>query len=89
MNYPFLILGIISLVGGFLLSAFINKRRFNRRNAAGLQQFLSYEKSVFITLIERIGKIIALILIALGLFIIAGTYIGKMERERNEKKLQQ
>jgi len=36
-----LIFGVVILVLGFLLSQYINKRRFNRRNAAGLQEYSS------------------------------------------------
>lgn len=85
MNYPFLIFGIISLVTGFLLSVIINKRRFNRRNPAGLQQYSSYEKSIFVSLVERIGKIVAYVLIALGLFVMVGTYLGS-NRKSSEGK---
>ncbi|MDT4841104.1 hypothetical protein D3C71_89430 [compost metagenome] len=85
MNYPFLIFGIISLVTGFLLSVIINKRRFNRRNQAGLQQYSSYEKSVFVSLIERIGKIVAYVLIALGLFLMVGTYLENARKAKEKE----
>lgn len=85
MNYPFLVVGIIAFIVGLLLSAFINKRRFNRRNPAGLQQYSSYEKSVFVSLIEQVGKIIAYILIALGLFVMVGTYLENARRTKEKE----
>jgi len=65
-----LIIAFIFLVPGLLLIFWINKRKFNRRNVAGLEGFSSYEKSIIIRLLEKIGKWLAyaMIIIALLLF---------------------
>ncbi|SMO72307.1 hypothetical protein SAMN06265171_105219 [Chryseobacterium rhizoplanae] len=51
-----LIKGIVFLLLGFGLRYWINRRKFNRRNVAGLEGFSNYEKATFINFIERIGK---------------------------------
>lgn len=62
-----LVLGIIALVLGLGLRYWINRRKFYRRSPTGAEGFSSYEKSVFIRFVERIGKWIALALIIFGL----------------------
>jgi preprotein translocase subunit SecG len=65
-----LIIAFIFLVPGLLLLFWINKRKFNRRNVAGLEGFSSYEKSLVVRLLEKIGKWLAygMIIISLLLF---------------------
>lgn len=58
-----LIIGILTLLSGIGLIYWINRRKFYRRNVAGLEGFSSYEASVFIRFIERIGKWFAVALI--------------------------
>ena len=62
-----LVLGIIPLVIGIVLIYWINRRKFYRRNSSGLEGFSSFESSIFIRFIERIGKWIALVLIILSI----------------------
>lgn len=62
-----LVFGIITLVLGIGLIYWINRRKFYRRNVAGLEGFSSFESSVFVRLLERIGKWIAYVLIILGI----------------------
>ena len=52
-----LVLGIIALVFGLGLRYWINRRKFYRRSSTGAEGFSSYEKSVVISFIERIGKL--------------------------------
>ncbi|WP_433863855.1 molybdenum ABC transporter permease [Sphingobacterium thalpophilum] len=68
MEIIILIIGIILLLGGIALNISINRRRFYRRGPGGLQHFESYGKAVGTTFLERIGKIIAFLLIVIGLF---------------------
>jgi preprotein translocase subunit SecG len=65
-----LIIAFIFLVPGLLVLFWINKRKFNRRNVAELEGFSSYEKSLVVRLLEKIGKWLAygMIIISLLLF---------------------
>ncbi|MCT3648437.1 molybdenum ABC transporter permease [Elizabethkingia anophelis] len=62
-----LVIGIIFLVAGLGLRYWINRRKFYRRSPIGAEGFSSYESSVFIKLIEKIGKWVAYALIIFGL----------------------
>lgn len=61
-----LVLGIIPLVIGIGLIYWVSRRKFYRRNALGAEGFSSFEASVFIRFVERIGKWIAYVLIIIG-----------------------
>lgn len=61
-----LVFGIIITIIGIGLVYWINRRKFYRRNALGAEGFSSFESSVFIRLIERIGKWCAYALIIIG-----------------------
>tara|TARA_R110000744_G_scaffold90708_1_gene176128 strand:- start:12261 stop:12560 length:300 start_codon:yes stop_codon:yes gene_type:complete len=85
MDKPSLVLGIIALVIGIGLRYWINRRKFYRRSVAGLEGFSSYEKSVFVRFLERIGKWVAYLLIIIGLLCLwTSTRV-----EKDEKKVQQ
>lgn len=77
-----LVLGIVTLVLGLGLRYWINRRRFYRRSPTGGEGFSSYEKSVAIRLVERIGKLVALALIILGLLFLWSYSREKKESER-------
>ncbi|MBW3524805.1 molybdenum ABC transporter permease [Chryseobacterium sp. NKUCC03_KSP] len=62
-----LVIGIIFLVAGLALRYWINRRKFYRRSATGAEGFSSYEKSVAIKFVERVGKWAAYALIIFGL----------------------
>jgi preprotein translocase subunit SecG len=64
-----LIIAFIFLVPGLLLLFWINKRKFNRRNVAGLEGFSSYEKSLVVRLLEKIGKWLAYAMIIISLLL--------------------
>ena len=76
-----LVLGIIPLVIGIGLIYWINRRKFYRRSPMGAEGFSSYESSVFIKLIERVGKWIAYALIIFGLL-----SLWVYSREKKEKQ---
>ncbi|MTG98803.1 hypothetical protein GJV76_11790 [Myroides sp. BIT-d1] len=80
-----LILSILFLLLGVGLIYWINRRKFYRRNVAGLEGFSSFEASLFIRFIERIGKWLAYALILFSLFLF---YIHSLEKERIEDKKQ-
>ena len=60
---------IIFLAGGFILKFQLNKRQFNRRNSAGIEEFSSYGNAYTTRLMEKFGRLIAVILIILGVII--------------------
>ncbi len=74
-----LIIGIIFLVAGLALRYWINRRRFYRRSPTGAEGFSSYEKSVAIKFVERVGKWVAYALIIFGLL-----SLWVYSREKNE-----
>lgn len=80
-----LVLGIIPLVIGIGLVYWVNRRKFNRRNAMGTEGFSSYEASVFIRFMERIGKWIAYALILFGIVFIWSYSVMKKEAEKKQQ----
>jgi uncharacterized membrane protein YsdA (DUF1294 family) len=80
-----LIIAIMVLIPGILLFFWINKRKFKRRNVAGLEGFSSYEKSLFIRILEGIGKWIAYALILVSLFLFLMYSLEKRQKEKNLK----
>lgn len=79
---PALVLSILALLSGFVLRYWINRRKFYRRSPLGAEGFSSYEKSVFITFLERTGKWIAYILIIFGLL-----FYWSYSRQKKEKEV--
>lgn len=75
-----LVIGIIFLVAGLGLRYWINRRRFYRRSPTGAEGFSSYEKSVAIKFVERVGKWVAYALIIFGLL-----SLWVYSREKKEK----
>ena len=78
------IFSIIFIIIGFFLYHWVNKRRFNRRNMAGVEGFKSYEQSVFIRFLEKIGKLLAYIFIILGIFLATVAYFTKNKDAEND-----
>lgn len=52
-EFSMIIMAIIFLIICLLIRYAINKRRFNRRGAGGLQHFKNYEQAWLITLVEK------------------------------------
>lgn len=84
-----LVIGIIFLVAGLALRYWINRRKFYRRSPMGAEGFSSYESSVFIKFIERIGKWIAYALIIFGILSIWVYSREKKDKEKQEIKTEQ
>lgn len=59
--------GIILVVVGIVINVTINRNRFYRRNPSGLQQFKNYGSAVLTTYGERLGKLLAWVLIIVGI----------------------
>lgn len=83
MEIIMLIMGVLALSISAVLLFWIGKRRFKRRNFAGLEGFSSYEKSLAIPFLERIGKWLAYALILVGIFFV---WIYLSESKRKEAK---
>lgn len=64
------IAGILALVIGIGIRFLINRRKFNRRNVAGVEEFSSYTSSVGNRFLEFIGRLISFVLILIGLYVI-------------------
>lgn len=62
-------LAIIVALVGIALKYWINRRRFYRRNAMGVEGFRSYESMRLITLLEGLGKLIGNIFIIVGILV--------------------
>lgn len=84
-----LIIGMLFLVLGLALRYWINRRKFYRRSPTGAESFSSYEKSVGIKFIERIGKWVAYALIIFGLLSLWVYYREKKEKQQQKVKTEQ
>jgi len=65
------------------LRYWINRRKFYRRSPIGAEGFSCYESSVFIKLVEKIGKWVAYALIIFGLL---SLWVYSREKRDNEKQ---
>lgn len=84
-----LVLGIIALVLGLGLRYWINRRKFYRRSPMGSEGFSSYEKSVAVTFLERVGKWIAYALIIFGLLFLWSYSRQKKAKEKEKAEVSQ
>ena len=80
-----LVLGIIPLVIGIGLIYWVSRRKIYRRNAVGAEGFSSFESSVFIRFVERIGKWIAYVLIIIGILFIWS--YSQMKKDKQQQKV--
>jgi hypothetical protein len=71
-----LVLAIIFLLGGIVLRFQINKRRFNRRNAAGVEEFKSYGRAYTTQMAEKVGRLLSLALIVIGVLLLLSYFIA-------------
>jgi len=62
------IMGIVLFIAGFWLNYIIARRKFNRRAITGIELFSSYEKALATTAMEKLGRILAWLLILAGVF---------------------
>lgn len=67
---PAAILGVIALVSGLALAAWVGRRRFNRRNFAGVEQFDSFSHAVGSQFLEGLVGMIGALMAFAG-FILA------------------
>ena len=83
-----LVVGIVALVLGIALLYWINRRKFYRRNAFGSEGFSSYEKSLAVTFVERVGKWIAYALIIIGLLFLWAHSRQQKDLDKKEQAMQ-
>lgn len=72
------ILGGITIIIGVVIRYLIKRRKFNRKNWAGVELFKSYGRMHLISLLERFGGLIGLLLIIGGIVILALSIITKL-----------
>lgn len=89
MDTPTLIIGIIALVLAIGLIYWISRRKFYRRNVMGAEGFSSFEASVFLSFLERIGKWLAYALIIFGLLSIWTSSRIEKNKLQEKQKIEQ
>jgi hypothetical protein len=62
-----IIWAIIFIAGGFFLRFQINKRQFNRRNMAGVEEFKSYGNAYTTQMLEKVGRFAGTFFIIIGI----------------------
>lgn len=80
-----LVFGIVVIIIAIGLIYWINRRKFYRRSVAGVEMFSRYSTAVTVRFLERIGKLIAYVLIIVGVICI-WTYNGMKKMEKKELK---
>ena len=58
---------ILFIAAGIYLRFQINKRQFNRRNAAGIEEFQSYGNAYTTQMLEKVGRFVGIFLIIIGI----------------------
>ncbi|MDV3805245.1 molybdenum ABC transporter permease [Elizabethkingia anophelis] len=81
-----LVFGIFVIVVAVVLIYWINRRRFYRRNAAGVEMFSGYTKAISVRFLERVGKWFAYSLIILGVVCI-WTYT-QMKKDKEKQPIE-
>ncbi|TPG65319.1 molybdenum ABC transporter permease [Hymenobacter nivis] len=69
--------GILLAVLGYALQYLVNRRAFNRRNAAGVEEFKSFEAATGTRLLEGAGRKVGSLLIIAGLVMAAFGFFGR------------
>ena len=77
-SIAFVVIGASALTTGIALRLFVGRRRFYRRNQAGLQGFKNYRRAIGISFIEKFLMTISNLLIIIAVFcLIAAVFIGE------------
>lgn len=71
-----MIFGILLFIGGYFLRYTMNRRAFNRRNSAGVEEFSSFEAATGNKVMEGAGRIIGAILMVIGALLAIIRYFG-------------
>ena len=70
------IFGIVLAVLGYALRYFMNRRAFNRRNAAGVEEFRSFEAATGTRFLEGAGRKLGTLLLVAGLLLAVFGFLG-------------
>ena len=70
------VIGIVLLAAGIAMRIFVSRRRFYRRNVAGLEEFRNYSSSVVVSAGERLLSIVGCALAIIGFLMAAGGTIN-------------
>jgi hypothetical protein len=84
MIWVFIIIGTLLIILFFVLRFWVGKRKFNRRNIAGVEGFSSYGKAVTTTIFENIMLFVALLCFLTGLFILCMCWLYHTGTIKNE-----
>ena len=79
MHQMFIFTGLFGVglfIAGCVINYRIGRRRFSRRSITGMEVFRSYEHAWGTRLLERVGRLIAFLLIIAGLMIVLGSIFG-------------
>jgi hypothetical protein len=71
-----LIWAIVFIAGGLFLRFQINRRQFNRRNAAGVEIFSSYGNAYTTRLLENVGRYVGVFFIIIGILLALSFFFG-------------
>ena len=69
LQFLLFIIGITSILFGLIIQYFIGRRRFNRRNPVGLQQFKSYNQAAITQAGEGCTRSFATMLVLAGIML--------------------
>lgn len=70
------VFGVLLAVFGFFMRYMMNRRAFNRRNTAGIEEFKSFEQATGSKFLEGVGRLAGSALIVIGLLIALASYFS-------------
>jgi hypothetical protein len=74
---PVVVLGVIALLLSLAIKVIIERRKFYRRNFAGIEGFRSYSRWKFIIFAERLFRIVGRLLFLTGAALMLLWYFGR------------
>jgi preprotein translocase subunit SecG len=78
--------GTIILIVGIILRYFMYRRKFNRNNAYGVQQFRNFEHKSVAQPFEKLVRIIAIALILFGAFLLLVEWYNHKDTHQKPKQ---
>jgi hypothetical protein len=76
-HQPLLLIAALLLIAlALMLRLYVGRRRFYRRNGAGLQTFRSYTQSIVITILENLALFIATVCVICAMILVVVYYLG-------------
>ncbi|MCH5684293.1 hypothetical protein LWM68_08465 [Niabella sp. W65] len=86
MDTRMIIISIVAIIVGLALRYWMNRRRFNRNNYAGVQTFKSHEHKVVIGPAEHFIKLLGLLLALTGGFLLFIVCSNKRSAEKHRQE---